>query len=59
VIIPCERVGAQPGMRMTLPFKLLPSSKDKELRSIVPRPSPPLGLDPSATDDEQVGGGDN
>jgi hypothetical protein len=55
----CERVGAQPGMRMALPFKLLPSSKDKELRSIVPRPFPPVGLDPSATDDEQVEGGDN
>ena len=25
----CERVGAQPGMGMMLPFKLMPSSKDK------------------------------
>jgi hypothetical protein len=47
----CERVGAaQPGMGMVLPFKLMPSSKDKELRSIAPRPSPQVGLDPSSTD---------
>jgi hypothetical protein len=34
----CERVGGQPGMRMMLPLRLMSSSKDKELRSIVPRP---------------------
>jgi hypothetical protein len=33
-----------------LPFKLMPSPKDKELRSIVPRPFPQVGLDPSSTD---------
>jgi hypothetical protein len=53
-----ERVGAQPGrMRMMLPLKLMPSPKDKELRSIVPRPFPQVGLGPSATD-EQDGVGD-
>ena len=28
----CERVGAQPGMRMALPFKLLPASKDSRIK---------------------------
>jgi hypothetical protein len=31
----CERVGAKPGMKMALPFNLLPSSKDKDLRSAI------------------------
>ena len=50
----CERGGAQPGMRMTLPFKLLASSKDSDLRSIIPRPIPGFGLSPSATDKGQA-----
>jgi hypothetical protein len=37
-------------MRVVLPFKLMPSSKDKELRSVVPRPFPQVGLGPSSTD---------
>ena len=36
----CERVGAKPGMKVLLPFRLLPTSKDAELRSIVPRAIP-------------------
>jgi hypothetical protein len=36
----CERVGAQPGMRMTLPFALLPSSKGE--------PAPEIQIDPAA-----------
>jgi hypothetical protein len=54
----CKRVGGQPGMRMTLPFTLLPPSKDSELRSITPRPIPDFGLDPSATGEDQAGSGD-
>jgi hypothetical protein len=40
VVKHCERVGATAGMRMSLPFNLLPTSKDAELRSIVPRAIP-------------------
>jgi hypothetical protein len=40
VVKRCERVGATAGMRMSLPFNLLPTSKDAELRSIVPRAIP-------------------
>jgi hypothetical protein len=54
VVDHCEGVGVQPGMRTALPFALLPSSKDKELRSIVPRPFPDFGLDPSATGEDQA-----
>jgi hypothetical protein len=32
VVKHCERVGATAGMRMDLPFSLLPTSKDTELR---------------------------
>jgi hypothetical protein len=52
VVDHCERVGAQPGMGMALPLTLVPSSKDKELRSIVPRQFPDFGLVPSATGEE-------
>jgi hypothetical protein len=45
----CERVGANPGMEMRLPFNLLSTSKDKDLLSIVPRAFPELGLDTSST----------
>jgi hypothetical protein len=45
----CERVGANPGMKMELPFNLLPTSQDKELLSIVPRAFLELGLDTSST----------
>jgi hypothetical protein len=40
-------------MRMMLPFRLLPTSKDKELRSIVPRPFPEVGFDPSSTGEQE------
>jgi hypothetical protein len=42
VVKHCERVGATAGMMMGLPFDLLPTSKDTELRSIVPRATPEL-----------------
>jgi hypothetical protein len=48
----CERVGANPGMKMELPFNLLPTSKDKDLLSIVPRAFPELGLDTSSTGEQ-------
>jgi hypothetical protein len=40
VVEHCERVGATAGMRTSLPFDLMPTSKDAELRSIVPRATP-------------------
>jgi hypothetical protein len=36
----CERVGATAGMKMRLPFNLMPTSKDVDLLSIVPRAIP-------------------
>jgi hypothetical protein len=46
-------------MKMLLPFKLLPSSKDKDLRSIVPRTFPgAVGSDlSSAGEQEEMGEG--
>jgi hypothetical protein len=38
----CERVGANPGMKMGLPFNLLTTSKDQDLLSIAPRAFPEL-----------------
>jgi hypothetical protein len=48
----CERVGANPGMKMKLPFNLGPTSKDQDLLSIVPRAIPDIGLDTSATGEQ-------
>ena len=54
----CERVGAKPGMKMMLPFNLLPTSKDKDLLSIVPRTFPDVGSDFSSTGEQDEYGED-
>jgi hypothetical protein len=50
----CERVGANPGMKMKLPFNLGPTSKDQDLLSIVRRAIPDFGVNTSASG-EQAG----
>jgi hypothetical protein len=56
VVKHCKRVGATAGMRMSLPSNLLPTSKDAELRSIVPRATPEVTSTP-LTSGEQDGCG--
>jgi hypothetical protein len=44
-------------MQILLPFKLFPSSKDKDLRSIVPRTFPDVGSDFSSSGEQDGFGG--
>jgi hypothetical protein len=53
VVTHCERVGATAGMRMNLPFNLLLTSKDAELRSAVPRAIPELASTKLSTDEQE------
>jgi hypothetical protein len=64
----CERVGANPGMKMKLPFNLGPTPKDQDLLSIVPRVIPDFGVNTSASgeqaefkgfEDDRKKGGEN
>jgi hypothetical protein len=48
----CERVGANPGMEMKLPFNLGPTPKDQDLLSIVPMVIPDFGVETSASGDQ-------
>jgi hypothetical protein len=48
----CERVEANPGMKMKLPFNLGPTSKDQDLLSIAPRVIPDFGLGTSASGEQ-------
>jgi hypothetical protein len=45
-------------MKVLLPFRLLPTSKDKDLRSIVPRTFPDVGSDFSSSGEQEELGED-